>query len=79
LVLDIAILLPLPEYYARMDLLVAAVKGSTLQPGVEEVLIPGETRWRNYHQQIREGVQMDSTTIASLSALAKEAKIATPW
>jgi LDH2 family malate/lactate/ureidoglycolate dehydrogenase len=79
LVIDIATLLPLPEYHERMAMLVAAIKDSPRQPGISEVLIPGETRWRSYLKQIKEGILLDSETIELLESLAAEWKIATPW
>jgi LDH2 family malate/lactate/ureidoglycolate dehydrogenase len=79
LVIDIATLLPLQEYHERMAMLVTAVKESLHQPGVSEVLIPGEARWRSYFKQIKEGILLDSKTIGSLESLAAERKIATPW
>jgi LDH2 family malate/lactate/ureidoglycolate dehydrogenase len=79
LVIDIASLLPLQEYHQRMNVLVAAIKDSPLEPGVCELLIPGETRWRNYVEQMEEGILLDSKTIESLEFLAAEVKVATPW
>jgi LDH2 family malate/lactate/ureidoglycolate dehydrogenase len=79
LVIDIATLLPLQEYHERMTMLVTAIKDSPLQPGVSEVLIPGEARWRSYLKQIKEGILLDSKTIESLESLAAKQKIATPW
>ncbi len=79
LVIDIATLLPLQEYHERMKMLVTAIKDSPLQPGISEVLIPGEARWRSYLKQIKEGILLDSKTIESLESLAAERTIATPW
>jgi LDH2 family malate/lactate/ureidoglycolate dehydrogenase len=79
LVIDVTALLPIQEYHERMATLVGTIKDSPLQSGVAEVLIPGETRWRSYLKQIKEGILVDSATIESLEALAAERKIATPW
>jgi LDH2 family malate/lactate/ureidoglycolate dehydrogenase len=79
LVIDIATLLPLQEYHERMKMLVTAIKDSPVQPGISEVLIPGEARWRSYRKQIKEGILLDPKTIESLESLAAERKIATPW
>ncbi|HZC36369.1 MAG TPA: Ldh family oxidoreductase [Chthoniobacterales bacterium] len=79
LVIDIAALLPLSEYYERMAMLLTAIKESPLQPGVSEVLIPGESRWRNYRKQISDGILLDRKIIESLESLAAELKITTPW
>jgi ureidoglycolate dehydrogenase (NAD+) len=79
LAIDIATLLPLPEYHERMTMLVTAIKDSPLQPGISEVLVPGEERWRSYRKQIKEGILLDSKTIESLESLAAKLKIGTPW
>jgi LDH2 family malate/lactate/ureidoglycolate dehydrogenase len=79
LVIDIATLLPPPEYYERMAMLLTAIKDSPLRPGISEVLIPGEIRWRNYREQINNGISLDRKTIESLESLAGELKIPTPW
>src|SRR5258708_11724336 len=69
LVIDIATLLPLPEYHERMAMLVAAIKDSPLQPGISEVLIPGEARWPTYLRQTKEGIFLNSKPIQSLDTL----------
>jgi LDH2 family malate/lactate/ureidoglycolate dehydrogenase len=79
LVIDISRLLPLAEYYQRMEMLIAAIKNSNLQPGITEVMIPGETRWRNYKTQLAQGVLLDCKTIESLSSLASKYLLSTPW
>lgn len=79
LIIDIARLLPTPEYHRRMETLLAAIKASHLQEGVTEVLIPGESRWRNYAGQVKEGVLLDAKTIESLEALAAGLEVPTPW
>lgn len=79
LAMDIAALLPPDAYHARMEMLVAAIKGSALLPGVTEILLPGETRWRNYRKQLKEGVCLDSNTLESLRSLAAEMGIKPPW
>jgi ureidoglycolate dehydrogenase (NAD+) len=79
LVIDISSLLPLEEYYQRMEMLIAAVKNSNLQTGITEVMIPGETRWRNYKSQLAQGVLLDCKTIESLSSLASEYRLSIPW
>lgn len=79
LVIDIAKLLPLEEYHKRMEMVIAEVKHSARQPGIDEILIPGETRWRNYQAQLRDGVLLDSKTAASLASLASEYQLTPPW
>lgn len=78
-VIDISRLLPLSEYLRRMETLVAEVRKSRLQTGVTEILIPGESRWRNYAEQLREGILLDWTTTESLKSIANELEVSTPW
>jgi LDH2 family malate/lactate/ureidoglycolate dehydrogenase len=78
-VIDIARLMPLKEYYQRMEMLIAEIKKSKLQMDVAEIMIPGETRWRNYAEQIREGIRLDQKTTESLKSMANELGVATPW
>jgi len=79
LAIDVARLLPIEDYYRRIETLVAAVKASRRAKGIKEILIPGKTRWRNYEDQLARGVRLDAKTIKSLKSLATELNIATPW
>jgi LDH2 family malate/lactate/ureidoglycolate dehydrogenase len=79
LAINITTLLQLDEYYERMEMLVAEIKKSKLQMDVAEIMIPGETRWRNYAEQLREGIRLDQKTTESLKSMANELGVATPW
>lgn len=52
--IDIGRLMPMAEYHARFDGLVAAVKGSG-----ENVLLPGEIRWQHWRDTQANGVEID--------------------
>ena len=77
--LDISKLMPVETYYDRMARLMEIVKASKPMKGFDEVLIPGETRWRNYARQQAEGVELDAKTIDLLTKFAGELGVATPW
>lgn len=52
------------------------MKSSALQPGFDEVLMPGEPEARNAEARLRDGVPLDPSTLELLDALADEVGIA---
>jgi len=79
LALDIARLMPLPRYYARTAELVTLIKAAGKSGAAQEVLIPGESRWRSFAEQESLGVGIDQKTVERLTVLAKECGVNTPW
>jgi ureidoglycolate dehydrogenase (NAD+) len=77
--LDISRVMPMEEYYERMEMLVSSLKNSGRSKDVGEILIPGETRWRHYARQLAQGIGLDRRTIDLLQTLAAELKVSTPW
>lgn len=77
--IDISKVIDMERYYNKMDLLISYLKASKKQMGIEEILIPGETRWRNYQRQLVEGIELESKTIESLEIIAKDLNISIPW
>ncbi len=79
LAMQIDKLLPLGTFFERMDQLIAWIKDANRLPGVSEILIPGESRWREYEQQIHNGVRIDQQTMDLLGDLAAGISVPTPW
>ena len=77
--LDITKLMPLETYYDRMSQLIDIVKASKTMKGFNEVLIPGETRWRYFDRQKKEGVELDAKTVDLLTDFASALGVDTPW
>jgi LDH2 family malate/lactate/ureidoglycolate dehydrogenase len=77
--IDISTFMPIEIYFDRMDRLVTWVKDAKPYGNVEEILIPGETRWQHYEIQQRDGIELDRKTIDALSGLAKDLKVQIPW
>ncbi len=77
--IDVAKVIDLELYYNKMDLLISYIKSAHKQLGIEEILIPGETRWRNYQRQLMEGIELAPTTITSLASIAQDLHISVPW
>lgn len=77
--MDVSTFMPIENYYERMDQLVTWIKDVKPQKNINEILIPGESRWQYYEKQLAQGIDLDQKTIESLSVLAQEMDIQTPW
>jgi LDH2 family malate/lactate/ureidoglycolate dehydrogenase len=72
LALDIAKFQSPETFAARMEAMIAELKGVALAQGVEEIFYPGEIEARNDAQHRRDGLQLPSDTLADLDRLARE-------
>jgi LDH2 family malate/lactate/ureidoglycolate dehydrogenase len=79
LAIDISSIIPLDLYYDHMAQLIEYLKNAQKRNGIEEILIPGETRWRNYQQSLNHGVRLGDDIVNGLQSLADEYNIMTPW
>ena len=77
--IDIAKLMPLELYHARLSQLIGFIKAARKTGDSDEVLIPGENRWRIFTEQKIKGVLLDPKTVQSLAVLAKEYNVIAPW
>jgi LDH2 family malate/lactate/ureidoglycolate dehydrogenase len=71
--IDIARLIPIEDFTARVRQLVAELKAVPLAPGCDEIFYPGEIEARNDRVNRRQGLRLPSDTIADLRGLAAEA------
>jgi ureidoglycolate dehydrogenase (NAD+) len=76
LALDIARWMPLQDYFERLESLVMTLKASAADG---KVRLPGEIRWRNYHDNLSNGVRVDGKVREQLEALARPHAIPVPW
>lgn len=74
--LDISRFMPMKDFYARMSGLEMMIKASNPN---DEVLLPGEIRWRNYHQNVQNGVTLSSATMDALDCVARKLELSLPW
>jgi LDH2 family malate/lactate/ureidoglycolate dehydrogenase len=77
--IDISKMMPVNEFYDRMARLIALIKTTDRAEGVDDILIPGEHRWREYDRQLSEGINLLPKDVQSLTVLAKEFDLCTPW
>lgn len=70
--LNIEAFLPLSEFNARMEKLIAEIKSVPLARGFEEVFYPGEIEARNEERHLKEGLQLPEQTLVDLAKLGRE-------
>jgi LDH2 family malate/lactate/ureidoglycolate dehydrogenase len=68
-VVDPAIMFTEPDFESQMSDLVAKIKATPKQPGVDEIRIPSERARREREQRRVEGIVVERKVIASLEAL----------
>ncbi len=74
LAIDIARLMPLSDFYDRIEILASALRHH------DEVLLPGEARWRERNRAMSAGtVELDDKTIEALYALAHSLGVGIVW
>jgi LDH2 family malate/lactate/ureidoglycolate dehydrogenase len=69
IVIDPAVLLPDGDFAAQMAELVARIKATPRQPGVDEIRIPSERAFREREQRRIEGIVLDRKVVHALHAL----------
>jgi LDH2 family malate/lactate/ureidoglycolate dehydrogenase len=75
--IDIARFLPLEEFRARMDALIAQIRSSPLAPGTDAIYLPGELEHRREVERRRDGVPIANDRLAGLRALGDELQVPT--
>lgn len=66
------LLVPLARYRQGLDALLARIKATPLQPGVDEIRIPSERSMRSRATLRREGIEIDASIFSSLQAMARQ-------
>lgn len=79
LVIDVSIIMHLELYYDRIEGLIGHIKEAKKRDNIDEILLPGETRWRNYQESLHHGVRLGDEVINGLQSLADEFNIMAPW
>ena len=77
--IDVRAFMPPGEFKVRVDALVDRLKRSDREPGVPEILMPGEIEFRLERQRRKEGIPMPSAVLAELHDVAREQNVPVPW
>ena len=75
--IDISRFLDMDSFYDRIEELFSLVKNTAVDGG--EVMIPGETRWEMFENNMENGVPLDEATVKALQGLSDKYKIPTPF
>lgn len=73
--IDISKMMAMEDYYQRLETLISFIKTARPQNDTQEILLPGETRWRNYYEQLEQGISLEEKTVKVLNELGKRLKI----
>jgi LDH2 family malate/lactate/ureidoglycolate dehydrogenase len=69
--LNVEVFQPLDGFNARMEAMIAGLKGAKLAKGAEEIFYPGEIEARNDQRHRAEGLKLPQDTIADLTKLGQ--------
>jgi uncharacterized oxidoreductase len=73
--IDIRVFTPLDTFTERVRQLAAYVKSSRKNPGVDEILMPGEPEHRTTQQRLREGIPVEASIWDEIQAKASELNV----
>jgi LDH2 family malate/lactate/ureidoglycolate dehydrogenase len=78
LAIDVARFLPLEEFQARMEKLVAMVKSSRPARGYDEVMVAGDPEWRHEAVRSRDGVPVAASLYEKLVEISERLGVDVP-
>lgn len=76
--IDIARFMPLEEFTARMEDLVALVKSTRPAPGYDEVMVAGDPEWRTEAERLKDGVPIAEGNWETLLKTAARVNVPVP-
>ena len=68
--IDVTRFLPLDEFRARVDRLIADVHASALAPGTDRIYVPGEIEAHRREARLRDGIPLPAALVAELDEMA---------
>ncbi|MFB3817264.1 MAG: Ldh family oxidoreductase [Candidatus Methylomirabilales bacterium] len=69
---NVAAIMPLPEFTARMDAMIREIKAAPRAVGVERIYLPGEMEWERRDAALARGMQLPEFVLANLLGLAED-------
>ena len=76
--IDVARFMPVEEFRARLEHLVAFMKCTPAAPGYDEVLVAGDPEWRLEEERRREGIPLGAGTWEALGKAAAKLGVEVP-
>ena len=68
--IDIGAMMPMDEFHARMDAMIAEIKSAPRVRGADKIYLPGEMEWERRDKALAEGMVMPEDVLMSLRGLA---------
>jgi LDH2 family malate/lactate/ureidoglycolate dehydrogenase len=78
LAIDIARFMPVEEFTARIEKLVALIKSTAPAPGYDEVLVAGDPEWRTEAERLKNGIPIAEGNWESLVKAAGRVGVGAP-
>ncbi|MCZ6680522.1 MAG: Ldh family oxidoreductase [Candidatus Poribacteria bacterium] len=72
LAIDIAQMMPLVDFKARMDGLIREIKSAPKTSDAERIYLPGEMEWERHDAAVTEDILLPSDVVANLRGLAED-------
>ncbi len=79
IVLDVAAMMPIEQFEARVDALIERMHDAPRAEGVERIYVPGEMEWECERASAQHGVPLTELTVDSLRGLATDVGIGAPF
>jgi ureidoglycolate dehydrogenase (NAD+) len=64
------------EFYSRFETLVALLKASNVK---NDVLLPGEVRWKNFDRNSKDGLLISPRIVSELETISERYGVTVPW
>ena len=71
--------MPKADFIERVKAMTADLKSSKKRPGVDEINLPGERKFRTRQKRAKDGISVEALVINELSALATELNVPSPF
>ena len=72
LAIDIAQMMPLVDFKARMDGLIREIRSAPKTSDAERIYLPGEMEWERHDAAVTEDILLPSDVVANLRGLAED-------
>ncbi|MEM2440135.1 MAG: Ldh family oxidoreductase [Candidatus Bathyarchaeia archaeon] len=77
--IDVEAFIPYQEYEEKIAAYVKTIKDCPKREGVNEILLPGETKKREMERRAKTGIPLDNEVLARLKRLAERFNVKTPF
>lgn len=76
--IDVEKIIKIEDYYERVESFISLLRASGSDPENKPVMLPGEVRWNQYEQNVRQGLEINCATTKVLEELSRRYRIALP-